>query len=829
MSSFKTKKRLMYITFSFIFLFGGIEYAVILPTLWLYLHNTYNPPEYMLGLVLSAYSLAAFLSAPMIGRLSDKFRCTKQIILICCTFEMVGSFLYFIGISEWLCVASRFISGLGAASEAIAVAEVSRYTTEQERTGIISNLIATQQIALLLGPALNLFLRLADFKLGPFPVTKYSAPAAFMVLMWVLLMLVVLLLYSEPKEIYAEQQANSGRALDCSEEAAGDDSSQIRHTVSNVSRQKHFAYIDSNDFLASDDGSEITYPPLSSEKPFGQHNYDDWESSDHLYHEIGGDETAIARPQRHSKSLEVGQDNTSRISPQKQPKDISRNYMYGSMSDESSNMVQSVNNQKASQGISSRHHGDDNFYSDAKCDGELEAFEDSQDGWTTSLPNGEADLSTSEEILASAERLINRNQWSVSEKAVKAYNVSSSRGKATPVGAKADIDLFFCDDHFGHQADDVVYSDGTGSEADERTALLGSNRQTKGRRHNGVVTNQAGENGSYIERSLTALDDPISREGKLGFCCNEYFRDEIVALLCLLFCAMFSQVCVETMVLPLSLKYLDFGELENSLLYFVCGAEVLIVFAVMTFLSRCISDRNLLMFGAVMLLSSNVWLLYFLPKLPTHNRAHNLPIFSVAVVLDVLSIPFLVVCSTSLFSKLTRKPTQGLSQGLRRGIVSVGTIMAPLWGSSASTKPDLLIGVLVALQAFSLVLCVLSFPRLKLSHSKPLDIEQKLDSSPPSSLPVTNQPDIVESTNGAGQIEQNYEESEWADGASSNSDPVDTSQQVHLPSIEGDFYDCHSPLQTPYGSVQRSASFSSFHSIQSNESGSRRLHSSPFV
>ena len=45
----------------------------------------------------------------------------------------------------------------------------------------------------------------------------------------------------------------------------------------------------------------------------------------------------------------------------------------------------------------------------------------------------------------------------------------------------------------------------------------------------------------------------------------------------------------------------------------------------------------------------------------------------------------------------------GLSQGLRRAIVSVGTIMAPLWGSSASTKPSLLMGVLVALQGLSLV------------------------------------------------------------------------------------------------------------------------------
>ena len=58
----------------------------------------------------------------------------------------------------------------------------------------------------------------------------------------------------------------------------------------------------------------------------------------------------------------------------------------------------------------------------------------------------------------------------------------------------------------------------------------------------------------------------------------------------------------------------------------------------------------------------------------------------------------------------------GLSQGLRRAIVSVGTIMAPLWGSSASTKPGLLIGVLVALQGLSLV-------RMCNREAKKLDLE----------------------------------------------------------------------------------------------------------
>lgn len=43
------------------------------------------------------------------------------------------------------------LPGMGAASEAVAIAEVSRYTPEKERTAIISYLVAMRQIALLIG------------------------------------------------------------------------------------------------------------------------------------------------------------------------------------------------------------------------------------------------------------------------------------------------------------------------------------------------------------------------------------------------------------------------------------------------------------------------------------------------------------------------------------------------------------------------------------------------------------------------------------------------------------------------------------------------------
>ncbi|GFS25083.1 solute carrier family 2, facilitated glucose transporter member 10 [Elysia marginata] len=457
MSSVKAKKRWMYVTFAIIFLFGGIEYAVILPTLWLYLHNTYNAPEFMLGLVLSAYSLAAFVSAPIFGRLSDKLHCTKKIILICCMFQMVGSFLYFIGISEWLCVASRFISGLGAAGEAVVVAEVSRFTAEKERTGIISNLIATRQVALLLGPALNLLLRLADFEIGPFAVTKYSAPGAFMVVIWALLVVIVVLLYTEPAEIYSpHEQSHTHTKSEVVDRASVNGSGG--HAVS----PRRYAYSQSFDLLASDDGTETVYPPLSSEKPLESYNYVDWDSSTE-YHEIRSDRDAPSQPYT-SGAHGGGEGSRTTASAATQKFFVSPSHSVNSDSSDyrsTEGLVYSTNG---------HHHQNktrlENIVSESR-DPDVEASEEFYDALTRSLPAGQVDLSSSVEILATAERLINHNQWSASQKEVHTFGSSSGRMRAQLAGTAATAtesrnELFFYDKHFSlNSAEDGLYRSGT--------------------------------------------------------------------------------------------------------------------------------------------------------------------------------------------------------------------------------------------------------------------------------------------------------------------------------------------------------------------------------
>uniref|UniRef100_H3D3Q8 Major facilitator superfamily (MFS) profile domain-containing protein n=1 Tax=Tetraodon nigroviridis TaxID=99883 RepID=H3D3Q8_TETNG len=188
------KRKLTFFTIGLIFLLSGIEYAVILPTVWRYL-QTLEAPPYFLGLALSAFSFSGLLSGPLFGHWSDRTRTTKKIILFANLFEIIGNFMYFMGFSKWLLLSSRLVAGIGTGAGSSIFGFLTRSTAPKDRATVFAAVMACRQAGLLIGPAFNIFLRLCDFHLGPFVVNKYTAPGLFMCMLWFLLQLVVIFLY----------------------------------------------------------------------------------------------------------------------------------------------------------------------------------------------------------------------------------------------------------------------------------------------------------------------------------------------------------------------------------------------------------------------------------------------------------------------------------------------------------------------------------------------------------------------------------------------------------------------------------------------------------
>ncbi|KAM8727372.1 major facilitator superfamily domain-containing protein 8 [Acanthopagrus schlegelii] len=458
------KRNLTFLTIGLIFMLSGIEYAVILPTIWRYLQILEAPP-YFLGLGLSAFSLSALLTGPLFGFWSDRSKTTKSIVLFSNLFEIAGNFMYFIGYSKWLLLCSRLVAGVGAGAGSSIFGFLTRSTRPEERAGIFAAIMAGRQAGLLVGPAFNLFLRLCDFKLGPFVVNKYTSPGIFMCLLWVLLQFVVLAMYWDVPPISSEAGAVMVE-MKQEEEGCGDEEAPL---------------------IGADVELRHTYRAV---------NTDQLESS--------------------------------------------------------------------------------------TCSSE------------TQPPDGASEASDP----------------------FKNFSVS-----------------------------------------------------------------------------------------------REFLREEVVVLLTAQFITLFNQTALETMVTPMTQRYFSFGELANSLMYSLCGVEVILGFFFVRWLSRKVEDRAVLAVGLFICCTACVWCLIFLGN-PRGGYGWELSAFIIGVFLQLLGLPFVAVSQVSLFSKVTAEKTQGFSQGVRRSVGGLATILGPLWAGGLTNNLYIMLGMMLALLVMISVMTALSYERL---------------------------------------------------------------------------------------------------------------------
>lgn len=78
------------VTIATFFLAGGIEYSVIFPTMWDYIHGM-GGQEWMYGLTLAAFSISNLFAGPVYGLLFDMTQQTKVIVLFANLFEIGGT------------------------------------------------------------------------------------------------------------------------------------------------------------------------------------------------------------------------------------------------------------------------------------------------------------------------------------------------------------------------------------------------------------------------------------------------------------------------------------------------------------------------------------------------------------------------------------------------------------------------------------------------------------------------------------------------------------------------------------------------------------------
>lgn len=132
-----------------------IGFAIVLPILPFYALALDATPL-MVGVLISAFSVAQLIFAPVWGRVSDHYG-RRPALLVGLTSAMLAYVVFAFADSFWLLLLSRVVQGAGGGTTAVAQAYVADTVAPRGRARALGWLSAATAVGIMVGPALGSF------------------------------------------------------------------------------------------------------------------------------------------------------------------------------------------------------------------------------------------------------------------------------------------------------------------------------------------------------------------------------------------------------------------------------------------------------------------------------------------------------------------------------------------------------------------------------------------------------------------------------------------------------------------------------------------------
>ena len=193
----------------------------------------------------------------------------------------------------------------------------------------------------------------------------------------------------------------------------------------------------------------------------------------------------------------------------------------------------------------------------------------------------------------------------------------------------------------------------------------------------------------------------------------------IQVLLITSFIAYFNQTALETTLTPFTNQQFNWRELQVSILFAVAGIEITLVYVCLHYITKRCRDQSILLFGYVLLTFACLIAVIILPFSEPGSHKY-LPIFLIFVALDILALPLVVVTSTSLFTQQISDDEQGMGQGIQRFVISVATVVGPLYAGSLLQSTWFMLCSMFVIVFFGTILILAIFRLFKSKHDEEL-------------------------------------------------------------------------------------------------------------
>ena len=145
----------------FVCFVDAIGFMIVLPLLPFYATRLHASPE-TVGRLIASFSIAQLLSAPVWGRVSDRYG-RRPALLIGLSASAVAFAVFGIADAVWLLFASRIVQGAGGGTTGVAQAYVADTVEPKDRARALGWLSSATAAGVIFGPAIASF----AFALGP--------------------------------------------------------------------------------------------------------------------------------------------------------------------------------------------------------------------------------------------------------------------------------------------------------------------------------------------------------------------------------------------------------------------------------------------------------------------------------------------------------------------------------------------------------------------------------------------------------------------------------------------------------------------------------------
>ena len=130
------------------------------------------------------------------------------------------------------------------------------------------------------------------------------------------------------------------------------------------------------------------------------------------------------------------------------------------------------------------------------------------------------------------------------------------------------------------------------------------------------------------------------------------------------------------------------------------------------FATKKFSEQLILLAGFAILIVACLIAVIFLP-FSSEDPKRYLPLFLLFVALDVFALPLIVVATTSLFFQQTHDDQQGIGQGVQRAVVSLATVVGPLFAGLLLQSVWIMLCIMFVIVTIAAILLIFVYEQFR--------------------------------------------------------------------------------------------------------------------